>query len=68
MAFEDLFDSSVQVSGSAGTSSINQLTHFFGPAELANKLDIFNQAAHTDPIPYLKRWIFRGTNVIGSPK
>jgi hypothetical protein len=68
MTFEDFFDSSVQVSGSAGTSSIYELTHFFGPSELANKLDIYNQAAGANPSQYFKRWIFMGTNVIGSPK
>ena len=62
MTFEDLFDSSVQVYGSAGTTSIKQVTHTFGPTELANVLDIYKET------PYLKRWIFKGTNVIGSPK
>ena len=66
MTFEDLFDSSVQVSGSAGTSSIKTFTHPIGPVELIDELGILNTVYLSNP--YFKRWIFTGTNVIGSPK
>jgi hypothetical protein len=46
MTFEDLFDSSVQVSASAGTSSTHKLTQSFGPTGFLNELGIYNNAAN----------------------
>jgi hypothetical protein len=63
MIFEDLFDSSVQVSGSAGISSINKKTHNFGPHELSNEIDLYNH----DLGAYFRRWYFKGPDIVGSP-
>ena len=62
MTFEDLFNSSVQVSGSAGTTSNTPLTHNFGPHELSNEIGLVNNGNQ-----YFRRWYFNGPDVVGSP-
>jgi hypothetical protein len=67
MNFEDLFNSSVQVSGSAGTtSSLPLLTHNFGPHELSNEIDLYNRFPDNSN-QYFRRWYFKGPDVVGSP-
>ena len=66
MTFEDLFDSTVQVSGSAGKAGGIQLTHNFEPHELINEFDLYNRVLNNG-VPYFRRSFFKGPDVVGSP-
>jgi hypothetical protein len=66
MIFEDLFNSSVQASGSAGIAGDITLTHNFGPHELINEFVFYNRLPNGGT-PNFRRSFFKGPNVVGSP-
>jgi hypothetical protein len=61
-----LFNSSAQVSGSAGTTATLPLTQNFGPDELSNEIDLYNLFPF-DGNPGFRRWYFDGPNLVSSP-
>ncbi len=66
MTFEDLFNSSVQASGSAGIAWGITLTHNFEPHELINEFVFYNRVLN-DGAPNFRRSFFKGPNFVGSP-